>query len=82
MLNIKNSEEYDNYLISYVQSYTVTKFVGRGKYEKTHFLSIEEAKRYERILKEIEPDARIMLYGICKPPHTNLIVSVAIGKNN
>ena len=35
MDNISNSTEYDSYLVDHVQSYMVTEFQGRGKYEKT-----------------------------------------------
>tara|TARA_R110001599_G_scaffold342708_2_gene564767 strand:+ start:301 stop:561 length:261 start_codon:yes stop_codon:yes gene_type:complete len=80
MDNISNSTEYDSYLVDHVQSYMVTEFQGRGKYEKTSFITLEEAKRYIDIIKQLRPLARIMVYGLSNPPHTSQTVSIAISQ--
>ena len=54
MQNIESSQDYDNYLKKYIHKYVVTKFLGRGQYEKTWFFSLEEAQRFHRIMKKID----------------------------
>ena len=76
MQNIENSQDYDNYLKKYIHKYVVTKFLGRGQYEKTWFFTLEEAQKFHRIMKEIDANARVAIYGISKPPHTILEVNV------
>jgi len=78
MENITNSTEYDNYLREHITSYCVTEFKGRGAYDKTHFLTIEEANRYIKIINEIHPNSQVLLYGLSKPPHTTETVSIAM----
>jgi hypothetical protein len=79
MKDINNSNDYDDYLKSHVESYMVTEFLGRGQYNKVAFTSLEDAKRHQDQIKSNKPNARIIVYGLSKPPHTNEIVSIAIG---
>jgi hypothetical protein len=79
MENINNSNEYDNYLISYVNSYMVTEFLGRGQYQKKYYDTLAEAISYQSLIKSKKPNARILIYGISNPPHSIQPVTIAIG---
>tara|TARA_R100001377_G_scaffold44454_1_gene25358 strand:- start:376 stop:615 length:240 start_codon:yes stop_codon:yes gene_type:complete len=78
MENVTNSTEYDSYLVSHVKSYMVTEFLGRGQYERTPFNTLEDARAYEYNVQAHKPNARIIVYGLSKPPHAIKTVSIAI----
>ena len=79
MENINNSTEYDNYLKSYVNHYIVTIFKGRGKYGKVAFENLNDAVEYRNSVKNANPLARCIVYGLSQPPHSKEIVSIAMG---
>ena len=68
---MENSNQYDEYLASHVKHYMVTEFLGRGKYEKTAFNSLHDARGYQSQVKVKRPNARIAVYGISFPPHSH-----------
>ena len=68
---MENSNQYDEYLASHVKHYMVTEFLGRGKYEKTAFNSLQDARGYQSQVKVKRPNARIAVYGISFPPHSH-----------
>ena len=79
MLNITNSDDYDNYLRSHVKHYVVTIFKGRGKYGKVAFDSLADAVEYRNNLKSANPLCRCIVYGISQPPHTIQAISIEMG---
>jgi hypothetical protein len=78
MENVNNSNEYDSYLVDHVKSYMVTEFLGRGQYQKTPFKSLEDASSYKSKRLADKPLARVIVYGLSKPPHTIIPISIAI----
>ena len=68
---MENSNQYDEYLASHVKHNMVTEFLGRGKYEKTAFNSLQDARGYQSQVKVKRPNARIAVYGISFPPHSH-----------
>ena len=78
MLNTRNAEEYDNYLRQHVKHYIVSVFKGRGKYAKVAFENLNDAVDYRNNLKSGNPNAKCVVYGISRPPHTILYVSIAM----
>tara|TARA_E500000305_G_C4004181_1_gene228966 strand:+ start:952 stop:1221 length:270 start_codon:yes stop_codon:yes gene_type:complete len=75
---MENSNQYDEYLVSYVKHYMVTEFLGRGKYEKTAFDSIEDARGYQNQVKANRPNAKVAVYGISFPPHSSQGINIII----
>lgn len=69
-------KEYEDYLKAHIKKYVVSKFLGRGQYEKTWFFSLEEAQRHLKMLNSRDIDARAVIYGISNPPHTVLDVNI------
>jgi hypothetical protein len=72
---ISLSDEYDDYVLKYVGSYTVSHLVGVGKYDKKTFQSLPKAVKYYNNIKTKNPIARIGVYAVCYPPHTILPVN-------
>lgn len=72
------SEEYDNYILQYIDSYTVSQLVGAGKYNKTTFKSLPKAVKHFNNIKSKNPIARVGVYAVCYPPHTNLPINKII----
>ena len=79
MQNITNSTQYDDYLKSHVQSYVVTKSLGLGKYQKTPFSTLAEAISYKKLINSKQVNSRVIVYGLSKPPHTDLTITIAMG---
>ncbi len=75
---MENSNQYDEYLVSFIKHYVVTEFLGRGKYEKTAFDSIEDARGYQNQVKAKRPNAKIAVYGISFPPHSPQGINIII----
>ena len=78
MENVNNSNEYDSFLVDHVKSYMVTEFLGRGQYQKTPFKSLEDATSYKSKRLADKPLARVIVYGLSKPPHAIKSISIAI----
>ena len=72
---ISLSEEYDDYVLKYVDSYTVSHLVGVGKYDKKTFQSLPKAVKHFNDIKAKNPIARVGVYAVCYPPHTTLPVN-------
>lgn len=72
---INLSEEYDDYVLEYVDSYTVSQLVGVGKYNKKTFKKLPKAIEHYVDIKNKNPIARVGIYAVCYPPHTNLPVN-------
>ena len=72
---INLSEEYDDYVLQYVDSYTVSQLVGVGKYNKKTFKKLPKAVKHFNDIKNKNPIARVGIYAVCYPPHTNLPVN-------
>ena len=58
---------YEEEMFKHVTGYMVTEFLGRGKYEKVAFESLQEARNYEFNVKANRPTARVLIYAVCKP---------------
>ena len=71
-------EQYEDYLRSHIIKYSVTEFLGRGKYNKTYFNLNEgyQAQQYADKLRE--QGARVMLYGVSQPPDRAVPISVTL----
>jgi hypothetical protein len=78
MNDINNSNEYDAYLVRHSVGYMVTQFLGRGQYNKTEFDTIDQANQFVSKVKESNPNARVMVYGLSMPPHATKPISIAI----
>jgi hypothetical protein len=74
--NCKDHVEYDNYLKKYIVFYTVTEFLGIGKYSKKNFIHKIEAKKFLTEIRTQDPNKRCLMYGVSRPPHTVLDVSI------
>jgi len=74
----KNGAEYDEYLEGFIESYCVTKFLGRGQYAKDYFTTIEEARLFVEELNKKEANPRVVIYGLSRPPHATELVSIAV----
>jgi len=64
---IKTIEQYDSYLADNISYYTVTKYLGFGKYQTTKYSTIEDAKNNLEKFKIAEPNGRFLIYGISTP---------------
>jgi hypothetical protein len=71
-------DQYEDYLRSHIVKYSVTEFLGRGKYKKTYFNLNEgfKAQQYADMLRE--QGARVMLYGVSLPPDRAVEISVTL----
>jgi hypothetical protein len=79
MINQNNSNEvYDNYIKSYIDYYTVTEFIGSGKYDKVTFKKKSQALTFQKMRLTRNPNARCLVYGVSFPPHTVLPVNIPI----
>ena len=74
----KDGIEYDKYLEDFIESYCVTKFLGRGQYSKDYFTNVEEARSFVEKMKQKEPNTRVVIYWLSRPPHATELVSIAI----
>jgi len=72
---ISLSDEYDDYVLKYVDNYTVTELIGVGKYNKKSFQSLSIAAKHFNNIKSKNPIARVGVYAVCYPPHTILPVN-------
>ena len=72
---ISLADEYDDYVLQYVDSYTVSQLVGVGKYDKKTFQSLPKAVKHFNDIKAKNPIARVGVYAVCYPPHTTLPVN-------
>ena len=66
-MKYKTITEYDNYLENNISYYTVTKYLGFGKYQTTKYSSIEDARNNLTKFKKAEPNGRFLIYGISTP---------------
>ena len=71
-------EQYENHLKDHIYKYSVTEFLGRGKYKKTYFNLNEGFKAQQLTDKLREQGARVMLYGVSRPPGRALDISVTL----
>ena len=76
--NYKTTEEYENYLKSYINFYTVTHFFGKGMYIKKHFDTKKQAQKFQKSIFKKSPNARCMIYGISFPPHSPQGINIII----
>ena len=76
--NFKELAEYESYLKHYIKSYCVAEFNGFGKYNKMYFKEFDHAKKSFDSIKFYRPKARVLVYGMSKPPHKENIVSVPL----
>ena len=77
-----SKEEYDNYIKSYITKYCVSTRVGIGKYDKTFFKNLDDAKSFLDELKKKDENTSSLIYGISNPPHTVLDVNVVMDLQN
>ena len=68
-------EKYEAWLLENVKFYSVTEFLGRGKYSKEFFDSKEDAvARY----KKVKNNGRFLIYAVCHPECRSMSVSLPI----
>tara|TARA_R100001015_G_C4618038_1_gene174448 strand:+ start:367 stop:615 length:249 start_codon:yes stop_codon:yes gene_type:complete len=72
------SENYDDYVLQYAKEYTVSELQERAKYIKKNFKSLTKAVEHYNKIKEDNPIARVGVYAICYPPHTQMPVNQII----
>ena len=71
-------QQYEDYMLSYAKSYTITEFLGRATYNTYHYDTIVScAKAYHDMRKE-SPNRRVLVYAVCQPPNRELTVSVPV----
>jgi len=78
LLNIKSSQDYDNYLRQYIVKYSVTTKIAQGKYSTKFFPEYKGAKSYLGQLQKKDHLTQSIIYGISRPPHTILSVNVTM----
>tara|TARA_R100001079_G_C4376449_1_gene121195 strand:- start:160 stop:387 length:228 start_codon:yes stop_codon:yes gene_type:complete len=71
-------EQYEDYLRSHIIKYSVTEFLGRGKYDKTYFELNDGFKAQQYANKLRKQGARVMLYGVSLPPDRAVPISVTL----
>tara|TARA_R100001443_G_scaffold111584_1_gene124465 strand:+ start:1797 stop:2063 length:267 start_codon:yes stop_codon:yes gene_type:complete len=73
-------EEYEEDCLKYVLYYTISEFLGRGKYKRLH-KSKNCAKSYKKYMDLLSknPNQRLLRYAICQPPCRALTVNIYIG---
>jgi hypothetical protein len=74
----KTIEQYDNYLEENITSYTVTKYLGLGKYKTFPHKTLEESRIHLSQLKVTNPNGRFLIYGISTPKDKLYSISVPI----
>ena len=77
MIN-KTIEQYDNYLEKNINSYTVTKYLGLGKYKTFPHKTLVNAQIHLEELKVQEPYGRFLIYGISTPSDKLYSINVPI----
>tara|TARA_R100000315_G_C5081337_1_gene47108 strand:+ start:181 stop:417 length:237 start_codon:yes stop_codon:yes gene_type:complete len=78
MSNAEEREAYEQYLRDHIIKYSVTEFLGRGKYKKTYF-NLNEGYKAQQFADGIrQQGGRCMLYGVSLPPDRRLEISVTL----
>lgn len=78
MSNAEEREAYEQYLRDHIIKYSVTEFLGRGKYKKTYF-NLNEGYKAQQFADGIrQQGGRCMLYGVSLPPDRKLEISVTL----
>ena len=78
MTNAEEREAYEQYLRDHIIKYSVTEFLGRGKYKKTYF-NINEGFKAQQFADDLrQQGGRCMLYGVSLPPDRSLEISVTL----
>ena len=78
MSNAEEREAYEQYLRDHIIKYSVTEFLGRGKYKKTHF-NLNEGYKAQQFVDQLkEQGGKAMLYGISLPPDRTLPIQVTL----
>jgi len=78
MTNAEEREAYEQYLRDHIIKYSVTEFLGRGKYKKTYF-NLNEGYKAQQFADDIrQQGGRCMLYGVSLPPDRRLEISVTL----
>ena len=78
MKHLKDRELYEQYLKEHITQYSVTEFLGRGKFKKTYFNLNEGFKAQQYADKLKSQGARVILYGISLPPDRDVSISVTL----
>tara|TARA_R100001440_G_scaffold10266_2_gene18755 strand:+ start:657 stop:893 length:237 start_codon:yes stop_codon:yes gene_type:complete len=78
MSNAEEREAYEQYLRDHIIKYSVTEFLGRGKYKKTYF-NLNEGYKAQQFADDIrQQGGRCMVYGVSLPPDRRLEISVTL----
>jgi len=78
MSNAEEREAYEQYLRDHIIKYSVTEFLGRGKYKKTYF-NLNEGYKAQQFADDIrQQGGRVMVYGVSLPPDRKLEISVTL----
>jgi|TARA_A100000172_G_C3023490_1_gene103952 hypothetical protein len=78
MTNAEEREAYEQYLRDHITKYSVTEFLGRGKYKKTYF-NLNEGFKAQQFADDIrQQGGRCMVYGVSLPPDRRLEISVTL----
>ncbi len=78
MTNAEEREAYEQYLRDHIIKYSVTEFLGRGKYKKTYF-NLNEGYKAQQFADDIrQQGGRCMVYGVSLPPDRRLEISVTL----
>jgi len=78
MSNAEEREAYEQYLRDHITKYSVTEFLGRGKYKKTYF-NLNEGFKAQQFADDIrQQGGRCMVYGVSLPPDRKLEISVTL----
>ena len=78
MSNAEEREAYEQYLRDHIIKYSVTEFLGRGKYKKTYF-NLNEGFKAQQFADDIrQQGGRVMVYGVSLPPDRKLEISVTL----
>ena len=78
MTNAEEREAYEQYLRDHIIKYSVTEFLGKGKYKKTYF-NLNEGFKAQQFADDVrQQGGRCMLYGVSLPPDRRLEISVTL----
>jgi len=78
MKHLKDRELYEQYLKEHITQYSVTEFLGRGKFTKTYFNLNEGFKAQQYADKLKSQGAQVILYGVSLPPDRDVPISVTL----
>lgn len=71
-------QHYEQDMLAYAKSYTITEFLGKAKYLTTKYSDLITCAKVYRDIKRESPNRRVLVYAVCHPPNRVLSVSLPI----